>query len=441
MHSLVKTKIPLNESEIIAVTNSGELWCKKNKIFYLALVVMCFSMCYTTGTSYAADITLSSDSITYAGKIAVKINLTPCLNGKEYCGPLFVMVHDLSTTPSTRVLITNTTLPGQIEFEINKVAVDAGSSEAGNELAAYRSSSIYIHVTNGKGTVSGGVAVVFDAGQRDTALNVQVNLVETTCPATDEAPLVQVPDLNGVTGTDAEAIDYEYSWLKAGEVHSIAGLTVQWKTVASGSDRTVLYHQSYDRTYTYNIYATPPTLIGDTGWVSCGKLPTRSIIGDYAQATGDNQYDVRVYVKYACEEWVFGPDIGNPYIMEYYYFMYPLTFNDVDLGSSFSCATCDTNHPIYAGTWNRGTSSNPFTIGFTTDIADNTQWKVDSVSFEFSLLYKTVSFGAGIALYRAAGETGGAPPTLSVNVNTGDTLYYWHDGDDTTQYKAHFSRS
>lgn len=413
---------------------------QKNKTFCLALVVMCFSMCYTTGMSYAADVTRSNDGVTYDGKIAIKVNLTPLLDDKECCEPFFVMVHDLSTTPSTRVLITNTTLPGQIEFMINKVVVDAGSG-AGDDLIACRTSSIYIHVTDGKGTVSGGVAVLFDASQEDVALNVRVDLVEAASPTIDEASLAQAPELDGVTGTDAEAIDYEYSWLKAGEVHSITGLTVQWTTVASGSDRTVLYHQSYDRTYTYNTYTIPPTLVGDTGWVSCGKLPTRSVIGDYAQATGDNQYDVRVYVKYACEEWVFGPDIGNPYTMEFYYFMYPLTFNDVDLDSSFSCATCDTNHPVYAGTWNRGTSSNPFTIGFTTDTADNTQWKVDSVSFEFSLMYKTVSFSSTINLYRAAGETGGAPPTLSVNVNTGDTLYYWYDGDDTTKYKAHFSRS
>ncbi len=218
-------------------------------------------------------------------------------------------------------------------------------------------------------------------------------------------------------------------------------MTVRWYSVGTGSDRTVLYFQSYERTITYNIYCIPPCEY-DTNWMSCGKLPARSVIGDYAESSGNNRYEVLVQTTYSCEEWYFGPDIGNPYTEQYYYFMKPTTFNDVATGSSISCSNCGTIHPGYAGTWTNG-SSNPFIIGFTTDTADNYQWKFSSVDFSFGFSTRTLTFGVGvsIALYRAAGETNGAPPYLSVTVNSGSPLYYWHDGQDTTKYLAHFSFS
>jgi len=373
-------------------------------------------------------------------RVTVRIDLAPMLDGEDYKGDLLVFVHDLSTTPSTRILIENLSVSGMVEFEIGLVTLESETQDSyESQSMTYQPTSIYIHVADSKGYLTGGIALTFEAANLDNTLDVPLDLVRSVNVESAEPSGYPGPHEMKSGYTDSDAIDYEYAWLKAGEVHSISGLTVRWTTVASGSDRTVLYFQSYERTITYNTYCIPPCE-WDSGWSSCGKLPTRSLIGDYVQASNNNKYEVKAYIKYACEEWYFGTDPGNPYVEMYYYFMYPMTFNDIDLGSSISCGSCNTNHPGYAGTWTNG-SSNPFIIGFDTDTADNTQWKFTSVSFEFSLMYKTITFGVGINLYRAAGETGGAPPYLSVTVNSGSPLYYWHDGDDPTKYVVHFSWS
>jgi len=159
-----------------------------------------------------------------------------------------------------------------------------------------------------------------------------------------------------------------------------------------------------------------------------------------AQATGNSAYEVLVQTKYRCEEWYYGPDIGNPYIEQWYYLMTPLFFNDADEGQSIPCNDCNTEHPYYASVWESWEGS-PFNIGFDPETQDNTIWKITDVDFSFGFSIRELFFGVGfsIGLYESAGGTSAMPPYLQVTVNSGTLLYNWHDDGDAEKFIVHFS--
>lgn len=103
----------------------------------------------------------------------------------------------------------------------------------------------------------------------------------------------------------------------------MSGVTVQWWIQENAPNKTILYFESFERSIVYNTYSIPPYLQGDTGWVSTGKKAAESLRTDCVHASGDSCYDVEVEVKLACEEWIIGPDIGDPYHMTYYFVEYP----------------------------------------------------------------------------------------------------------------------
>jgi len=422
---------------------------QQNKPVSIALIAILFLAVYSMS---AASINANGDCATNTSEIdtsrraAVSVDLKPMLDGEAYEGELIVFVHDLSTTPSTRVLIKNLHMPGTVEFEIGLIAIESENQDrSGGSSTIYRPSSIYIHISDAKGSVAGGIVATFNAVGLDDAIDVVINLARAMNVDSDES--IKYPGReakDGCIDSVPDGIDFDQDYLIAGEVHSISGLTVRWHTVGIGSDQTILFFESYERTITYNLYCIPPCEY-DTDWVSCGKLPTESLIGDSVTATGNNCYDVMAYANYSCEQWHWGPDIGNPYIEQYYYLMKPESFTDLSLGDSIVCNSdhpCNSNHPGYANTWETG-GDNPFIMGFDIDINDIYEWRFSTVDFMFTFDGTDIGFGIGfsLALYRAAGDLDGEPPYLSVTVNSGSPLYYWYNANDATQYLAHFSWS
>ncbi len=409
------------------------------KSISIALVAMLFfTVCAMGAVGIDAAASLEASA---TGKATVSVDLAPTLNGTPYEGELYGFVHDASTDPSTRILIRNITVPGVVEFEIALVAEESGNQvDSYSSSMAYKMSSIYIHVTDPKGLVSGGIVMSFDASALDGALEAPINLVVAESVDSDFSTYPG-PHEKMDRYTDANETTNQTEWLKAGELHSINGITVRWCVEADGADQTVIYLQSYERTITYNLYFIPPCKY-DTNWISCGKLPCYCVNdGSYAQASGNARYEVLVKTIYSCEMLYTGPDIGNPYTEQYYYFMKPVMFNDVDEGASISCNYCNTTHPGYASDWETG-DNNPFHITFTRDTTDNTRWKFSSVDFSFSFGIGIIDFETTIALYRAYGDaTEGSEPFLEVTVNSGSPLYSWHDSNDPTKYIVHFSWS
>jgi hypothetical protein len=94
----------------------------QKKYISAVLVVMLLLTVYTiSANSISATITQDADT---SAKATVSVNLIPMLDGIVYEGELFVFVHDLSTCPSTRILINNYSMPATVEFEIGLVAID-----------------------------------------------------------------------------------------------------------------------------------------------------------------------------------------------------------------------------------------------------------------------------------------------------------------------------
>lgn len=392
-----------------------------------------------SANSISATITQDADT---SAKATVSVNLIPMLDGIVYEGELFVFVHDLSTCPSTRILINNYSMPATVEFEIGLVAIDQDCQYSSDDPpTVYGSSTVFVHVTDLNGSIVGDTVLTFDAVALDSAIDVELGLVMSTYvdPTANSSEYQRSDEPPGGYTDDTYDVDYEWAWLKAGEVHSITNLTVQWRAYSSGADKTILYFQSYARTITWNNYCVP-SCVSDTNWTSCGKTPTECVTDCAAQATGNSAYEVLVQTKYRCEEWYYGPDIGNPYIEQWYYLMTPLFFNDADEGQSIPCNDCNTEHPYYASVWESWEGS-PFNIGFDPETQDNTIWKITDVDFSFGFSIRELFFGVGfsIGLYESAGGTSAMPPYLQVTVNSGTLLYNWHDDGDAEKFIVHFS--
>lgn len=350
------------------------------------------------------------------------------LNEEPYDGKLRIAIHDLSTNPSSRIVTDNFDLVYGAQFNIN---INQNNPWIG----------LYVHVSDGNGRYSGGNTIYAYVKQGSNELNLEVKLSEVVSLPVEQSDISASSEGNLLERdlTDYDDIEYNYTWLPAGEIHSISGITVNW-VVETTPYRTVLYYQSYEKSVYYNNY---PTLhyVGETDWSDTGKMPCQSYVGTYVSASNGAKKVVEANVKYGCEEWWYGPDIGNPYVEEYYYFMKPVRFESIRLGSDISCGDCASTHPAYGNLWSSG-QANPFEYAFDSDGDDNTQWKVASVSFSFGFTLRDINFGASISLYLAGGdETTGIPPYLSITVNSGSTLYYWFDDDDPTSYIAHFSRT
>lgn len=125
---------------------------QKKKSISIAVIAMLFLTVCSMGAIGIGGTT--APEIDTTEKATISINLIPLLDGEEYEGALFVFVHDLSTTPSTRVLIKNLSMPGIVEFEINLVAADLCTLDSSETASnAYQSSSVYIHVTDSEGLI------------------------------------------------------------------------------------------------------------------------------------------------------------------------------------------------------------------------------------------------------------------------------------------------
>jgi len=356
------------------------------------------------------------------------LQINPTLNGDPFDGELRIAIHDLSTTPSLRVVTDYFDSIYNAEF---KVDVNQRNPWIG----------LYIHISDGDGKYSGGVIAYtyIDVQKAVNEVKLDVDLTEVMFLSVEQSDVEMASDgiFQGGMTDSLNDVEYEEAWLPAGEVHSIQGITVDWQ-VERDPD-TILYYQSYEKSVWYSNY---PTLhyIGETNWTDLGKMPTDSNIKNHVSVSNGAKKIVEVNVTYTCEEWWYGPDIGNPYIEEYYYFMYPDYFDAVRLGDDASCNYCNVDHP-YGGIWTSG-GDNPFEYEFQNDIYDNTKWAVQSVEFSFGFSLRTLTFGFGIALYRAGGPSSGDyAPYLIVTVNSGTTLYYWYDNNDPTSYVAHFSRT
>ncbi len=356
----------------------------------------------------------------------LNIQINPILNGDSFDGRLRIAIHDLSTCPSSRIVTDYFDSVYNAEF---KVDVNQRNPWIG----------LYVHISDGEGKYSGGTTVYIDVQKGVNEVKLDVNLTEVMSLSAEQSDVEMVSDgisQGGMTDRYTD-IEYEEVWLPAGEVHSIQGITVDWQV--EHEPDTILYYQSYEKTVWYNNY---PTLhyVGETNWSDTGKMPTDSNFENHASVSNGAKKIVEVHIRYNCEEWWYGPDIGNPYIEEYYYFMYPDYFDAVRLGDDVSCDYCNIDHP-YGGIWTSG-GDNPFGYEFENDIYDNTQWKVQGVDLSFGFSLKTLTFGFGIALYRAGGPSSGDyAPYVIITVNSGTVLYYWYDNNDPTSYVAHFSRT
>lgn len=328
---------------------------------------------------------------------------------------------------------------GVVDFEAHIQKLPDGS----NGLSEY-----YVHLADVSGTVAGGkmfeVNTIMDVV---TPLEVRVDLYNVLPCDTNSVASSENIEIVDSTSLFVEDVDYKYEYLKAGEVHTISGVTVKWCVHEDIPNRTILYFDSFERSIVYNIYAQPPYMEGDTGWTPTGKKATECLTTDYAQASSGSCYDAEVQVKLVCEEWIIGPDIGDPYHMTYYFIEYPESFTQPTLGDAITCDDsygayhCGANHPYYAASWNRSINSNPFDIGFAIDTSDGTQWKATEVDITFGLSYGYLDFEVTVHLIREGGGTNGAPPKLTVYVDSGDFLYRWYHEQDDTRYIVHFSRS
>lgn len=400
------------------------------KCLSLALAMLVFSS--------MAFVTAGGETTCIHTEISVQIQINPQLDGADFDSPLLVFVHDMSITPSTRIVASKLDPSGIVEFTATVTTLADGS---------YAPSEYYVHIADACGTVAGGKMFILDpAVDTATPVQVQIDLCDVQpCPSNSTASSADVAVVE-MTPLDADDTVYQYVYLKAGEVHSMSGVTVQWWIQENAPNKTILYFESFERSIVYNTYSIPPYLQGDTGWVSTGKKATGSLRTDSVYASGGSCYDVEVEVKLACEEWIIGPDIGDPYHMTYYFVEYPKSFTSIRLGNSITCNDanygtyhCGANHPYYTSIWNGSVNSNPFDIGFATDTSDNTEWKINEVDLTFGLLYGPLEFDTTVHLIRAAGGTGGSPPKLTVYVNSGNFLYNWYHLQDDTRYIVHFS--
>ncbi|HRR54197.1 MAG TPA: hypothetical protein P5290_02510 [Candidatus Methanomethylicus sp.] len=422
-----------------------------NKTFGIALISILFlAICSmsTTGIIATSNSAMTAQDSSVSARASINVNLTPMLDGEEYEGQLIVFVHDLSTTPSTRVLIENLSVLGEIEFEIGLVPIQSEIQDSSEVMSSsYLPSSVYIHVTDEKGSVAGGVAFIFDFATIEGAIPVLVNLTRLVDVDPSEANgYLSSRSVNEDSLLDvADETVYATNWTKSGEIHSISNITVQWNAEAEGADQTIIYFQSYEKTITYNNYCIPPCVY-ETSWTTCGKMPALCTTDCDVQVSGNGCYEVETWLTYKCEYWYFGPDIGNPYIEQEYYFMTPSNFDAARLGGVITCNDanygtyhCSASHPSYAASRSGGDT---FDLSYYEDVDDTTQWKVSEVQLSFGFSGKTMTFGIGIGitLFRAAGGAYGNTPWLTVTFTSG-TLYYWHHNNDPTQYVRHFSWS
>ena len=131
-----------------------------------------------SANSISATITQDADT---SAKATVSVNLIPMLDGKVYEGELFVFVHDLSTCPSTRILINNYSMPATIEFEIGLVAIDQDCQYSSDDPpTVYGSSTVFVHVTDLNSSIVGDTVLTFDAVALDSAIDVELGLVMST---------------------------------------------------------------------------------------------------------------------------------------------------------------------------------------------------------------------------------------------------------------------
>jgi len=365
----------------------------------------------------------------------IELNIKPVFNGVVPKNKMIVAIHVLKETSnvSERVFIGKVNVPFKYRLKVKRIPVGLTQThrvvmEGGKFKTIVEENPLFKEVTIAVFILDpeyfGSKVLFIEPKKRITQVNVIIELCKTK--KAKSTSLHKPHTLNSIrTYTE---VDEKKVWLKAGEVHSIDGLSVKWCIGRNGA----LYFESYGREM---VSLIEPGDLYDSGWYSNGKKETKSSIGIEVGVSDGVKKIVEAYVLYRCEYWWYVDSFSG--VTYDYFWAYPVWFDSIRLGSSISCITCDSEHPWYAGEVSDATY---FEIPFAKSDSDE-KWLFTRVDISFWFSIGEIKFGATISLYRAAGSNTREPPYLKVYINEwkNDILYWWYDNNDDKRYEAHFS--